>query len=89
MAFKVQKKNNILWKNKEVFLKFFQNILMKEEIKNLMIKIFPILNDKYFINENFVSEFFNKIRPYNFKPKGMCGETISPYIRCFYKKLFY
>ena len=54
MAFKVQK-NNIFWKNKEVFLEFFQNILMKEEIKNLMIKIFPILNDKYFINEGFES----------------------------------
>ena len=80
--------NNILWKNKEIFLKFFQNILMKEEIKNLMIKIFPILNDKYFINENFVSEFFNKVRPYNFKPKGMCRETISYTLDVYIKSYF-
>ena len=61
---------------------------MKEEIKNLLIKIFPILNDKYFINENFVSEFFNKVRPYNFKPKGMCRETISYTLDVYIKSYF-
>ena len=82
------KKNNIFWKNKEVYLKFFQNILMKEEIKNLLIEIIPILKEKYFIDENFVSEFFNKIRPYNFKPKGMCGETISFTLDVYIKSYF-
>ena len=82
------RKNNILGKYKNVFFVFFQNIFKKEEMKKLMIKIFPILKNNYFINEDYVSEFFDKIKAYNFKPKDMCGETISPILDVFIKSYF-
>ena len=82
------KKNNLLEQNKKVLLDFFLNIFQKKEMKNLMIEVFPILEENYFINKKFIIEFFNKIRAYNFKPYDMCGETISPMLDVYIKSYF-
>ena len=82
------RKNNVFEKNKKIFLNFFQKIFHKKEIRNLMIEIFPILNENYFINEEFINVFFDKIRAYNFKPKFISSETISPMLDVFIKSYF-
>ena len=82
------RKNNLLEQNKDVFLDFFIKIFQKKEMKNLMIKIFPILSENYFINKEFISSFFDKIRAYNFKPNDKCSETISPTLDIYIKSYF-
>ena len=82
------RKNNYLEKNKKVFEEFFQNIFQKKSMKELMKKIFPYLRQNYIINEEFISNFFKKIRAYNFRPRKHCGETITATLEIFIKGYF-
>ena len=82
------RKNNYFEKNKKIFEEFFQTIFKKNSMKDLMKKIFPYLKQNYIINEKFISDFFKKIRAYNFRPKFHCGETITATLEVFVKGYF-
>lgn len=82
------RKNNYLEKNKKVFEGFFQNIFKKNSIKQLMKKIFPYLRVNYIVDEKFISDFFEKIRGYNFHPRIHCGETMLATLEIFIKGYF-
>ena len=53
-----------------------------------MINIFPYLEKNYIINDDFIKEFFNKIKTYNFKPEESCGETIFGTLNVYIKNFF-
>ena len=82
------RKNNFFEKNKKIFRDFFQNILKKEEMKKLFIYIFPYLEENSIINEEFINEFFDKIKTYNFIPEDSYGETISSTLDVYIKNYF-
>lgn len=83
------KDNNIFEKNKNIYKEFFKKIFKSDSIKNLFINIFPYLQDNFIINDNFIDEFFSKIKSFNFKPDCITAETISPvlnvYIKCYFE----
>ena len=75
---------------KIVFLKkeYFKKILKKESMKKLIEKIFPYLNENNFINDDFIEEFFSKIRTFNFKPIELFAEKIYPTLYVYIKGYF-
>ena len=81
-------KNNFFEKNKKIYQNFFQNILKKEEMKKLFIYIFPYLEEDYIINEEFIAEFFDKIKACNFIPEDSYGETLSSTLDVYIKNYF-
>ena len=53
-----------------------------------MKKIFPYLRVNYIVDKKFISDFFEKIRAYNFHPRIHCGETMFATLEIFIKGHF-
>ena len=87
LFFKYQK-NCFFEKYKDVYKEYFKKILKKESMKELFEKIFPYLSENNFINDNFIEEFFSKIRAFNFKPIELLAETIYPALNVYIKGYF-
>ena len=87
LFFKYQK-NCFFEKYRNVYKEYFKDILKKESMKELLEKIFPYLGENNFINDEFIEEFFSKIRAFNFKPIELLAETIYPTLNVFIKGYF-
>ena len=87
LFFKYQE-NCFFEKYKDVYKQYFKDILKKKSMKILFEKIFPYLEDDNFINDDFIEEFFIKIKSFNFKPIGLLAETISPILNVYIKGYF-
>ena len=87
LFFKYQK-NCFFEKYRDVYKEYFKDILKKESMKKLFENIFPYLNENNFINDDFIEEFFSKIRTFNFKPTELLDEIIYPTLNIYIKGYF-
>jgi len=74
-------KESLFCKYKNIYLKFFKMLFLDDRscVKKLFLKTFPILKEKYFINEELLNYIFNKkIHIFNFLSKEFAGLT-NPY----------
>ena len=59
----------------------FKNV----SIQNLFEEIFPYLKEHKIINDEFIEEFFSKIRAFNFKHIELLAETITTVLNVYIK----
>ena len=82
---------NIFEKYKKVFKNFLKNIFLNENscVKKLFIDTFPIMEDNYFINEDFLNFIFDKkITAFNYLNEKLTGIIISSNLDIFIKVNF-
>jgi len=87
LFFKYQK-NCFFEKYRNAYKEYFKKILKKESMKELFEKIFSYLNENNFINDDFIEEFFSKIRTFNFNTIELPPETIYPTLNVYIKGYF-
>ena len=78
IKFNLISKESLFCKYKNIYLDFFKKLFLEEKscIKKLFINTFPVLKDKYFINEDLLNYIFNqKIHIFNFIADGFAGQT--------------
>ena len=78
IKFNLLHEKNIFAKYKNVYLSFFKKLFLKNNscVRKLFIATFPVLEDNYFINSNFLNYIFNeKIYTVNFKFEEFVGLT--------------
>ena len=91
VKFNLTSEKSLFGKYKEEYLNFFKKIFLNDNscIKQLFIETFPVLKDKYFINEDLLNYIFKeKIYIFNFKNNDFVGRTDSSTLNIYIKNNF-
>ncbi len=91
VKFNLTSENSLFCKYKGEYLNFFKKIFLNDNscVKQLFIKTFPVLKDKYFINEDLLNYIFKeKIYIFNFKNNDFVGRTDSSTLNIYIKNNF-
>ena len=92
IKFNLLHEKNIFAKYKNVYLSFFKKLFLKNNscVRKLFIAAFPVLEDNYFINSNFLNFIFNeKIYIVNFKFEEFVGLTDNTNLNIYIKNNYF
>ena len=88
IKFNLFHEKNLFYKNKDVYKDFFKNLFLNDKsiIKKIFLNTFPVLQDNYFIDNDFLEYIFNeKINLFNFNNNDFIGITITSNLDIFIK----
>ena len=88
IKFNLFHEKNLFYKNKDVYKDFFKILFLNDKsiIKKIFLNTFPVLQDNYFIDNDFLEYIFNeKINSFNFINNDFIGITITSNLDIFIK----
>ena len=92
IKFNLLHEKNIFTKYQNIYLTFFKELFLKKNscVRKLFITTFPVLEDNYFINSNFLNYIFKeKIYAFNFKYEEFVGLTDNTNLNIYIKDNYF